>query len=436
MSTFSLQIQISTGDCLNVDVSDTWTIRKLKTEINKQVKEDTTSAPDPNRSDDHDGAAVWPNLRLVLSGRELHDEFTIQECNLRQHSIIHAIITVKNDKGIEKPSRKSYTSLESSISDHRPHFYVFCKMCADVRLGKLRVCCQQCQAATFIVEQDPTCWDDVLRPMRIHGTCQSDGCHGNTAEFYFKCASHKTSLMERAAVLYLIKTNTQHVSCITCTDTSDPVLIFPCQQSHAICIPCFTSYSSTKLNERQFIQTPQYGYTIGCVAGCENSFIQEIHHFRLMGQQQYEKYHRFATEECLLQSGDVLCPNAGCGEGLSIPDMQIRKIHCKTCKFLFCRHCLLEYHSGECYQQLENPSGGATAGDLIDPVQAERARWEREARETIRKTTKPCPKCKVPVERNSGCMHMACPRPNCNFEWCWICQKEWNLNCTADHWFG
>jgi hypothetical protein len=31
----------------------------------------------------------------------------------------------------------------------------------------------------------------------------------------------------------------------------------------------------------------------------------------------------------------------------------------------------------------------------------------------------PCPKCKVPTERNGGCMHMTCSK--CRYHWCWYC---------------
>ncbi len=42
---------------------------------------------------------------------------------------------------------------------------------------------------------------------------------------------------------------------------------------------------------------------------------------------QYSKYQKFATEECILQMGGLLCPNRGCGEGL-LPDEGGRRIQC------------------------------------------------------------------------------------------------------------
>ena len=36
--------------------------------------------------------------------------------------------------------------------------------------------------------------------------------------------------------------------------------------------------------------------------------------------------------------------------------------------------------------------------------------------------TKLCPKCKTPIEKNHGCMHMTC---RCGHHFCWICMADW-----------
>jgi len=49
------------------------------------------------------------------------------------------------------------------------------------------------------------------------------------------------------------------------------------------------------------------------------------------------------------------------------------------------------------------PTGGfsfSLQGYVVDEHAAMQARWEEASRETIKKTTKPCPSCNIPVEKN------------------------------------
>ncbi|XP_045861547.1 E3 ubiquitin-protein ligase parkin isoform X4 [Meles meles] len=215
-------------------------------------------------------------------------------------------------------------------------FYVYCKgPCRRVQPGKLRVQCSTCQQATLTLAQGPSCWDDVLIPNRMTGECQSAHCSGTTAEFFFKCGAHPTSDKETSVALNLITTNSRDITCITCTDIRSPVLVFQCDRRHVICLDCFYLYCVTRLNDRQFIPDPQLGYSLPCVAGCPNSLIKEIHHFRILGEEQYNRYQQYGAEECVLQMGGVLCPSPGCGAGL-LPAPGMRKVTCEGGSGLGC----------------------------------------------------------------------------------------------------
>ncbi|KAL3915555.1 MAG: hypothetical protein SGILL_005595 [Bacillariaceae sp.] len=49
----------------------------------------------------------------------------------------------------------------------------------------------------------------------------------------------------------------------------------------------------------------------------------------------------------------------------------------------------------------------------------------------IKANTQPCPSCNVNIEKNDGCNHMICSNPQCLYEFCWICRKDWKLHGTS-----
>ncbi|XP_036173233.1 E3 ubiquitin-protein ligase parkin isoform X1 [Myotis myotis] len=421
-------------------------------------------------------------LRVIFAGKELRNDLVVQSCDLGQQSIVHVVLRPGREgpamaAGGDRPpgtagafarEPESLTRVDFSSSvlptdsaglavilhDDREgaartvgrpagrpaynSFYVYCKgPCQRVQPGKLRVRCGTCQQATLTLAQGPSCWDDVLIPKRMRGECQSPGCPGTSAEFFFKCSAHPTSDKETSVALNLITTNSRGITCITCTDIRSPVLVFQCNHRHVICLDCFHLYCVTRLNDRQFVHDPQLGYSLPCVAGCPDSLIKELHHFRVLGEEQYGRYQHYGAEECVLRMGGVLCPRPGCGAGL-LPEPGQRRVTCEAgglgCGLIFCRDCKDAYHEGEC-SALAAASGAAAQAYRVDARAAEQARWEESSRETIKKTTKPCPRCHVPVEKNGGCMHMKCPQPQCQLEWCWNCSCEWSRACMGAHWF-
>lgn len=46
----------------------------------------------------------------------------------------------------------------------------------------------------------------------------------------------------------------------------------------------------------------------------------------------------------------------------------------------------------------------------------------------LRANTRPCPKCKAPIEKDEGCNHMTCTNRRCKHEFCWICRQPWRLH--------
>lgn len=455
-NSLNIYIKTNTGSTLLVDLDPRWDIKNVKEIVAPQL-------------------GLQPEeVKIIFAGKELSDTTTIAECDLGQRSILHAVKARKrpkfpsassslleeeteDDSQGSKPLCETLKDLtlssdhDMTISDQnseRPkaHFYVFCPTCKSLKTGKLRVRCNFCKIGAFTVHADPQNWNDVLKPKQITGFCENDpelcenilnNAEPTFAEFYFKCSEH-TSLGEndQAVPLYLIRPNLADIPCLACTDKSDPVFVFPCAEGHVTCLNCFRQYCSTRLLDRQFWPHPELGYTLGCPAGCENSFIEEIHHFRLLNNEQYERYHTFATEEFVLQSGGVLCPQPGCGMGI-LADPECTKITCQNgCGFVFCRLCLQGYHIGECQQPDQNNESNGNCSYNVDPARAADARWDEASKVAIKVLTKPCPKCRTPTERDGGCMHMVCTRAGCEYHWCWVCQTAWTRECMGSHWFG
>ncbi|KAM4729415.1 E3 ubiquitin-protein ligase parkin [Anableps anableps] len=405
-------------------------------------------------------------LRVLFAGRELQSSASLQGCGLPEQSTVHVVLPPPGSsqlillqqrlgprgcQGAEldlSSSRLPATSSGLAVvldgggdEDQAPKgtrstFFVYCKCCSSIQSGKLRVRCRSCRQMTLTLSRGPSCWDDVLLPRRIHGICQSEGCHGNEAEFYMKCASHPTSEDDVSVALDLVLSNVRSVPCIGCTDVTDVVLVFQCSDRHVICLDCFHRYCQTRLNERQFVYDPVIGYSLPCAAGCENSLIRELHHFRILGDDQYGRYLQYGAEECLLTIGGMMCPSPGCGAGLLPPDGS-RRVECDRrlgCGFVFCRDCREGYHEGPCEGLVAPPTADASQGFVVGEEASQRGRWEQASLLLIQESTKRCPSCQAPVERDGGCMHMQCSL--CRAEWCWLCGVPWNRECMGNHWFG
>jgi ariadne-1 len=77
-------------------------------------------------------------------------------------------------------------------------------------------------------------------------------------------------------------------------------------------------------------------------------------------------------------------------------------VHCCRCNIDFCFSCANEPHLP------------AHCTDF--------ASWQLifgSSQYWVKKNTKPCPRCSVPIEKNNGCNHMRCSQ--CGYDFCWLC---------------
>ncbi|XP_040568225.1 E3 ubiquitin-protein ligase parkin [Lepeophtheirus salmonis] len=384
---------------------------------------------------------------IIFQGRVLSDDVVLlRDCDLGNQTVIDTVRKKNSDpKKSSQNAPKTLTTLQLNSEDRGSSrsngiFFVYCKECASLKHAKLRVRCSNCESGAIILFSDPCSWDDVLHAAKISGSCQSCDSSNVPAKFYFKCVENFHKMESIYPPLYLIKSNSRDVPCLSCGEVENPVIVFECIDRHVLCIGCFQLYSISNLNERSFLLDEENGYSLGCPLKCgHDSLIKETKHFHLLGNDQYERYMRFAAEEFVLKNGGVLCPRPNCGMGIMVkPD--IRKVTCNLpegCGFSFCKNCLNGYHiSSECPAVGENDQ--MTCVTTLPIHDSDRARWDNSQNTlmAIQNITKPCPSCRTPTERSGGCMHMICTRAGCGFEWCWMCQDIWSRSCMGDHWFG
>jgi len=108
------------------------------------------------------------------------------------------------------------------------------------------------------------------------------------------------------------------------------------------------------------------------------------------------------------------CPSPGCSKAVFYPEITAVDVFCTWGK-AFWFYWEQDAHTPvECYYlqmfmdklREGEQDGLTTTNDL----------W-------VKVNSKNCPKCKVPIEKNSGCMHMTCY--SCRYDFCWLCMGDY-----------
>ncbi|XP_021373638.1 E3 ubiquitin-protein ligase parkin-like isoform X3 [Mizuhopecten yessoensis] len=317
MSTILLTVKFSSSCSCPVDVDLESSVLDVKSTLSKQLQ------------------IPAEEIQIILAGRILADKSTIKDLCIGNCSVLHAFTQKPPEFDVKVGNESADGNTNTSVrkGELRYQYFVFCKECQCLQPGKLRVSCQSCKSGYIILYRDPDNFDDVQQRGRINGECKSEQCNGQQreVEFYFKCTGHQGEERETAAVLKHVRPNRKHRLCVVCSETGSPVMVFPCERRHVICLDCFKSYCVVRLNDRGFTENENVGYSLPCPVGCPNSLIEDPHHFCLLGVDQYERYKSFATEEYVLQNGGVLCPAVGCGSGFLLTEAS-RKVTCPTCQ--------------------------------------------------------------------------------------------------------
>eukprot|EP01084_Bolivina_argentea_P123565 218970_1 len=169
-------------------------------------------------------------------------------------------------------------------------------------------------------------------------------------------------------------------------------------------------------NVRTFPRCPE------CLAANQTTLITENELTLVLDQKIMDHYYQLSLQIGANELGDIFqCPTANCPFFAQVPD-DLERFNCSKCGFATCVKCKKAFHRNETCEQYKKRKC------------KEEALSEKQLAELAKKMGwKPCPRCKVYVERTFGCKHMKCGNAQCKCEFCDICGDELDTEKWQEH---
>eukprot|EP01012_Entosiphon_sulcatum_P064719 TRINITY_DN93552_c0_g1_i1.p1 TRINITY_DN93552_c0_g1~~TRINITY_DN93552_c0_g1_i1.p1 ORF type:complete len:505 (-),score=65.49 TRINITY_DN93552_c0_g1_i1:67-1581(-) len=152
------------------------------------------------------------------------------------------------------------------------------------------------------------------------------------------------------------------------------------------------------------------------ITGCRSHVPEEVFK-RFLPPEMFGRYESFVVRS-FVETNPVIkwCRAPGCEKALRCRNPNRAVVSC-TCGFKLCFKCSSEAHApASCEQMVEWRRREQSESDNLSYITA---------------NAKPCPTCKVYIEKNEGCNHMTCVK--CKAEgkppdWCWVCGGIWDFD--------
>ncbi|KAM3368296.1 hypothetical protein ACQJBY_016684 [Aegilops geniculata] len=200
--------------------------------------------------------------------------------------------------------------------------------------------------------------------------------------------------------------NDRELACGICFENCPHASMSAAACGHPFCSVCWRGYISTAINDGPgclMLRCPDPS----CAAAVGQDMINS-----LANEEDKEKYGRYLRRSYIEDNRKTKwCPAPGCEYAVEfVVGSGSYDVNC-NCSYGFCWNCTEEAH---------RPVDCATVSKWIlkNSAESENMNW-------ILANSKPCPKCKRPIEKNQGCMHITCTPP-CKFEFCWLCLGSWS----------
>ncbi|QCD88444.1 probable E3 ubiquitin-protein ligase ARI7 [Vigna unguiculata] len=201
--------------------------------------------------------------------------------------------------------------------------------------------------------------------------------------------------------------NTKELTCGICFENYPRARIEMASCGHPYCISCWEGYISTSISDGPgclMLRCPDP--TCGAAVGQDMISL-------LKSDEDKQKYARYLLRSYIEDNKkSKWCPAPGCEYAVTFDAGSGGNydVSC-LCSYSFCWNCTEEAHRPvDC--------GTVAKWILKNSAESENMNW-------ILANSKPCPKCKRPIEKNQGCMHMTCTPP-CKYEFCWLCLGVWS----------
>ncbi|XP_047332215.1 probable E3 ubiquitin-protein ligase ARI8 isoform X2 [Impatiens glandulifera] len=200
--------------------------------------------------------------------------------------------------------------------------------------------------------------------------------------------------------------NAREVNCGICFEGYPLDQISSAICGHPFCRTCWKAYMNVSIDGGPgclMLRCPDPS----CGAAVGQCMVNQ-----LATDQDKDKYARYVLRSYVEDSRKTKwCPAPGCDYAIEfVIGSSGYDVAC-FCSHGFCWNCSEEAHRPvDC--------GTVSKWILKNSAESENMNW-------ILANSKPCPKCKRPIEKNQGCMHMTCTPP-CKFEFCWLCLGVWS----------
>ncbi|XWS25707.1 hypothetical protein CRYUN_Cryun27aG0090700 [Craigia yunnanensis] len=195
------------------------------------------------------------------------------------------------------------------------------------------------------------------------------------------------------------------ILCGICFESYPRVGIKSTTCGHPYCNSCWSSYIKTAIADGPgslLLKCPEPS----CCAAVGEDMIGLF-----ASEEEKKKYSGYFVMSYIEENKMIKwCPGPGCENAINfVAGNENFDVSC-LCSHSFCWNCTQESHRpADCET--------VTKWMLKNSSEAENVNY-------ILAFTKPCPKCKRPIEKNRGCSHMSCSAP-CYFQFCWLCLHDW-----------